>query len=118
MEDIMPYIVTRTNAEITPEISEKLKTRLGEAITEIPGKSESWLMVENIGGCDLYFKGKNSSVIVFAEVKLYGGARGSDYHRLTAVLTEIYGELLGASPSKVYVKYEETPHWGWNGANF
>ena len=117
MENIMPYIVTRTNTDITPEISEKLKSRLGLAITEIPGKSESWLMVENIGGCDLYFKGKNDAVIVYAEVKIYGGARGSDYNKLTAALTEIYAELLGASPENVYVKYDETSHWGWNGSN-
>ncbi len=113
----MPYIVTRTNAEITPEISVKLKSRLGAAITEIPGKSESWLMVENAGGCDLYFKGKNDSVIVYTEVNIYGKAGSDDYNNLTAALTDIYAELLGASPENVYVKYEETPHWGWNGSN-
>ena len=113
----MPYIVTRTNTEITPEISEKLKSRLGVAIAEIPGKSESWLMVENVGGCDLYFKGQNNSVIVYAEVNIYGRASRNDYNNLTAALTDIYTELLGASPENVYVKYEETSHWGWNGSN-
>ena len=113
----MPYIVTRTNSEITPEISEKLKSKLGIAITELPRKTEAWLMVENIGGCDLYFKGKNDSVIVYAEVKIYGSARGSDYNNLTAALTDVYTELLGASPENVYVKYEEIQHWGRNGSN-
>ena len=113
----MPYIVTRTNTIITPETSEKLKAKLGVAISNIPGKSEAWLMVENIGDCDLYFKGKNDTVIVYAEVNIYGGARGSDYNNLTSALTDIYTELLGASPENVYVKYEETQHWGWNGSN-
>ena len=114
----MPYISTRTNAKITPEVSDKLKAELGRAISAIPGKSEAWLMVENVGGCDLYFKGKNDDVIVFAEVKIFGSTSDSDCDKLTSKLTGIYSELLNAAADHIYIKYEECEHWGWNGSNF
>ena len=37
---------------------------------------------------------------------------------MTADLTAILAEELGIAPDRVYVKYEETPYWGWNGSNF
>ena len=114
----MPFISTRTNKAIDEKVSAELKSALGKAITAIPGKSESWLMVENTGNCDLYFKGKNDGTIVFSEVKIFGTASNSAYDALTSELTKIYVDILGADADKVYIKYEEVEHWGWNGINF
>jgi len=41
----MPFIDTKTNVTITKEKEKELKERLGKAISIIPGKSESWLML-------------------------------------------------------------------------
>lgn len=113
----MPYIVTRTNKEIDKATSLDLKSELGKAISTIPGKSEEWLMVENVGGCDLYFKGDNSETLVYAEVKIYGSANAGDLNELTCVLTDIYTEILDCDPANVYIKYEEVKYWGWNARN-
>lgn len=114
----MPFISTRTNAKIDKATSEKLKSALGRAICAIPGKSEAWLMVENTGNCDLYFKGNNKKTIVYSEVKIFGKASNSDYDALTSELTKVYTDILGADGANVYIKYEEIDHWGWNGGNF
>ena len=37
---------------------------------------------------------------------------------MTAVVTDIFAAELGIDPARIYVRYEETEHWGWNGANF
>ncbi|MBQ7821513.1 MAG: hypothetical protein IJ391_04445 [Clostridia bacterium] len=113
----MPYIATRTNKTIDEKTSLALKSELGKAIATIPGKSEAWLMVENIGDCDLYFKGENNETLVFAEVKIYGKASAKDLNELTCVLTDIYTEILDCDPANVYVKYEEVTYWGWNARN-
>lgn len=114
----MPFISTRTNKTIDKKTSVELKSALGKAICAIPGKSETWLMVENTGNCDLYFKGDNSKTIVYSEVKIFGKATNADYDALTAELTKVYENILGADGTNVYVKYEEIDHWGWNGNNF
>ena len=45
----MPFISTKTNVTVTKEKETQLKERLGQAISIIPGKSESWLMLAIFG---------------------------------------------------------------------
>ena len=44
------------------------------------------------------------------------------YAELVTLCDKYLGELLDAvldiDPARVYVKYAETPNWGWNGGNF
>lgn len=89
----------------------------GKAIALIPGKSESWLMLSFEDNCRLYFKGKNDQPTAFVEVKLFGKASGEAYNKMTAAITDILKQQLNIQPDHIYVKYEETAHWGWNGNN-
>lgn len=114
----MPFINSKVNTSLTEDEKERLKTRLGQAITLIPGKSESWLMVGFEEKCSLYFKGKNDGRLAFVEVKIFGKANDSSYDKLTAALCRIYQEILQIEPDHVYITYEEVEHWGWNGSNF
>lgn len=113
----MPFINTKTTVEISEEQELSLKEKLGSAISLI-GKSESWLMVNFEDNCRLYFKGNNSEDIAYVEVALFGKASDSQYDALTAEITKIISETIGVDSSRVYVKYEEVDHWGWNGFNF
>ena len=51
-------------------------------------------------------------------VSLYGSAPAAVYEKLTAALTGALSDALGLDPARVYVRYAETPYWGWNGGNF
>ena len=113
----MPYIQTRTNTEINEEQREIIKRRLGEAIT-ILGKSESWLMVEFVPNCDLYFKGDNKTLNAYVEVKLFGRSDASSYNNMTREITNILTETLSIPASNIYISYSERANWGWNGNNF
>lgn len=114
----MPYITTTTNVALTEGKEDALKTRLGKAISLIPGKSESWLMVSFNPGTRMYFRGDSDEGIAFVNVSLFGGASDRAYDALTAEITGILSDELGISPDKIYIKYEECSHWGWNGGNF
>ncbi|MFT4106631.1 MAG: phenylpyruvate tautomerase MIF-related protein [Lacrimispora sp.] len=114
----MPYINSKVNVALSEEEKEILKTKLGDAISLIPGKTESWLMLGFEEECSLYFKGKNNTKIAFIEVKIFGCASKRDYDLLTTEISRIYREVLGISQDKIYIKYEEAEHWGWNGTNF
>ena len=41
----MPFINSKISTSLTEAQESEIKTRLGQAIQTIPGKSESWLMV-------------------------------------------------------------------------
>lgn len=113
----MPFIRTTTNVSVTKETADRVKVACGQAITLIRGKTEDWLMVEVSGDTTLYFKGSDAPC-AFAEVQLLGKASDGEYDDMTAALTKELTALLGIPADRIYVRYEEVAHWGWNGANF
>ena len=48
----MPFIEVKTTEDLSA-VAAELKSALGDAITAIPGKSESWLMVTRPAPCSL-----------------------------------------------------------------
>ncbi len=114
----MPFINSKVTVSLSDVERDTLKAKLGQAISLVPGKSEAWLMVGFEDNCSLYFKGKKEPKLAFVEVKIFGGASDEAYDKLTAEICRIYEEVLGIPQGKIYVKYEEVEHWGWNGANF
>lgn len=114
----MPFIDSKVSVSISGEQEKELKSRLGQAISMIPGKSENWLMTGFQDNYHLYFKGDNSKPTAFIEVKVFGGENPSAFDKLTAEITKIFGEVLGIPGDRIYVKYEAVSSWGWNGSNF
>ncbi len=113
----MPFINTKYSSAITPDQEEKIKSALGQAVSNL-GKSESWLMVGFEPNCSLYFKGEKSEKIAYVEVSLFGNASRAAYDKMTGEICKILGDVLGVPADKVYVKYSPTDNWGWNGGNF
>ena len=114
----MPFIDSKVSVKISKEQETQLKTRLGEAISLIPGKSENWLMAGFEDEYHLYFRGKDDEPMAFVEVRLFGGPDKGAFQKMTAEITKIFGEVLGISPDHMYIKYSATMDWGWNGSNF
>ena len=113
----VPFIHTRVNRPISKEAEKSMAKRLGEAVSLL-GKSENWLMLQFEDNCRMYFKGDCSKALAFVGVKLYGKADNAAYQRFTAEATRILGDVLSVPADGVYVEYEETEHWGWQGENF
>ncbi|MDY3908820.1 MAG: phenylpyruvate tautomerase MIF-related protein [Eubacterium sp.] len=114
----MPFINSKVTVKISPEKEERIKQRLGQAITIIPGKSESFLMVGFDDEYSLYFKGNKCEKAAFVDVKLYGKATSDACNQMTGEICRIYEEELGIPKVNIYVTYQSIADWGWNGANF
>lgn len=114
----MPFINTKVSTKISRENELKLKERFGKAISLLRGKSEAWLMLNFEDECRMYFQGDGEQPCAFIEVKIYGRQSADEYDALTAELSEIVSQVLGINKGKIYVKYEEIAHWGFNGHNF
>lgn len=113
----MPFIDTTSNIAISGKKEQTLKERMSEAIELIPGKTESWLMLNFHDNASLYFKGTDDPCAI-CQVKLFGSAADEDYAALTEKLTDILREELDIDADRIYVTYEEIGVWGWNGGNF
>lgn len=114
----MPFINSKVSVSMSEEQEKELKTRLGQAIALIPGKSESWLMTGFEDNYHLYFRGDNSQPMAFVEVKVLGGENHTAFDALTGEICKIFGDVLGIAADHIYVKYEAVKNWGWNGSNF
>lgn len=113
----MPFIDVKTNGKISDDCREQLKADLGNAITAIHGKSEAWLMVKIEDSAAMYFKGDSAPCAMF-DVSVYGKASDGEYDDMTSRICSVAKSRLGIDASRVYVKYTEIEHWGWNNMNF
>ena len=114
----MPFINSKVSVKVSKEQETELKSRLGQAITLLPGKSEQWLMTGFQDEYHLYFRGDNSEPMAFIEVCLFGSSDKAAFSKLTAEVTKIFGDVLGIAPDHMYIKYSPGMDWGWNGGNF
>ena len=114
----MPFIHSKTSVKTTKEQQVEIKKRLGKAISIIPGKSEAWLMINLEDDQKMYFRGDDSEPIAYICVNMYGSPDREAYEKMTAELTKIYGDVLGIAADHMYIKYDASMDWGWNGGNF
>ncbi|MBQ7043922.1 MAG: hypothetical protein IJN78_04875 [Clostridia bacterium] len=114
----MPMILTKTNTPISEADELELKELFGKAIEILPGKTETWLMLGFEENCRLWFRGDNSKPLAYVEVSALGKISPDSAEKLTAEICSILKDVLGIEGDGVYVKYEETDKWGFDGGNF
>lgn len=113
----MPYIQAKFSSKLTQEKIEALKSGFGKAIECIPGKSETWLMVNIEDSQNIYFAGDNESDSAYICIEIFGNASSNAYSCLTSELCTLVSDVTGISPSRIYITYREVDKWGWNGSN-
>ena len=113
----MPFVQVKTNAKLTLNDEISIKSELGKLIKIIPGKSESWLMIDIKDEEKMYFKGSEEKCAMI-EVMLYGGASDSSLNEFTGEVTDFISKTLAIDASRIYVSYFLTDKWGYAGSNF
>ena len=114
----MPYIEAKLSCKLTDEKNECLKSGFGKAIECIPGKNESWLMVNIEDEKKMFFKGNCNGDSAYISVSIFGKSNAKAYADLTQEICELISSTTGISPDRTYVTYHELDKWGWNGSNF
>ena len=116
----MPVIHTYSSAPISQEAREALKTIYGKAIDLVPGKSEQWLMCLFDENVPAYFGGSDKDPVAYVTVEVFsrGKVDRTVWEALTSVICQALENELGISPSRTYIKYEESSNFGWNMMNF
>lgn len=114
----MPAISIKTSAPLNAADKTAIKQSLGRIIAIVPRKSERWLMVLFETVDDIYLGGEKDEPAAFIEVGLFGSASKETYDALTSEITAVFAQQTNISTARIYIKYTETPFWGWNGKNF
>lgn len=113
----MPFVNTITNVKISQEKAEILKTKYGKAITLIPTKTESGLMLSFIDDSKM-FKAGHETPCAFIELRIYSTTTKDAFNDITVELTKIMNEELGIAAGNVYINLMEFPVWGSGGRVF
>lgn len=114
----MPFIQVRVSEKLDEQKIEAVKSRLGKAISLIPGKSEAYLMVQVEDNCHLYFKGNQDTPTAMCDVSIFGKATRDACEALTGEICQILETLAAVPPSRCYVKFQFVDTWGFNGFLF
>lgn len=114
----MPYINSTLTMKITTEQKEVIKSKLGEIITEIPGKSEEWLMVGFKDDHSMFFRGDKKEKAAFVEIKIFGTADRNHKEAITLKVSNLFEEELNIPKDSIYITFDEVKDWGWNGKMF
>ena len=107
----MPFIDVKASCPISPEQEVQLKSGLGRAISLIPGKSESSLMLRFTGDCRMWMGGGQDGPIVMADMAIYGHTTQEAFSAFGESAVALIKETLGAKA--VYLKLDQTTDWAF-----
>ena len=113
----MPYVEMVTTKSINETQKKALSGAFGQMIEVFPGKTEKWLMVSVRGDAFMTFAGEPGDAAMVT-ISLFGRGDAQAYARMTDGVCRLLSDTLGLPPERIYIKYEEIAHWGWNGGNF
>lgn len=113
----MPYIHSVVSVKMSQEQKDSVKSKLGQAINEMPGKSEGSLMIAMQDEQTMYFRGKPKDKAAFVELKMLYTQTLAAKEDFTKKVCDIYLQELGIPGEEIFVAFTETEkgNWGWNG---
>jgi len=114
----MPFINVKTNIELSSDKEVLLKSRLADAMSaSFPGKTENWLMIQFETGSRMFFAGSDAPCMM-VHMDIFGSQSDAAYDKMTAAVCKLISTECAVPADRIYVKYSEVEHWGWNGGNF
>lgn len=111
----MPFVKSKVSCAVSREQEIALKTRLGKAISLVPGKSEAYLLLEFEDNCRLWLRGEQDEPIAYVEAAIFGNEGHYGYDAFTEAVTNAFVEVLGIPADRIYLKYEDICAWGASG---
>lgn len=114
----MPYINSKVTVKLSEENKENLKVKMGQIISELPGKSEEWLMVSFNDRETIYFRGNRMDKAAFVDVKMFGRADRQHKNKVAQMLCSLLESEADIPQENIYITFSEIEDWGWNGELF
>lgn len=113
----MPFIEIKTNVEISDKSVSLIEKVLAKDIEILPGKSEKWLMIDIIDNQKMCFGGSDEPCLIVL-VDLYGKCDDKSLNIFTSKISDLLSSELSIKKERIYVRYQFTDYWGYDGENF
>jgi phenylpyruvate tautomerase PptA (4-oxalocrotonate tautomerase family) len=111
----MPYIDVKISKKLDNQEETTLKSKLGELISVIPGKSEDVLMIGIDDEYAIYFSGQKKEKVAYINVNLYKES-GFEYKaEFTKKVFEFFEKEYGFTKNNIFMTFGEYNSWGANG---
>nr|MDD6335770.1 hypothetical protein [bacterium] len=110
----MPYVGVTVSKKLADSQKEQLKAALGQAISLIPGKTQSVLMVAILDGQSLYYAGEAQPDCAFVDVRLKGEAEVA-YKKSFAQAASRAVKEIGGVEGQVFMTFSCFEQWGSDG---
>ncbi|SHH72660.1 Macrophage migration inhibitory factor (MIF) [Clostridium collagenovorans DSM 3089] len=111
----MPYININITNKLNEEEKNTLKSKLGELITIIPGKTEARLMIGINDDYSLYHAGDKKEKAAYIIVQLFKSCDFEYKAKFTEKVFDFLEEEFNIPKANVYLSINEHQCWGSNG---
>ncbi len=112
----MPYIDIKITLKLNGQEKDRIKAKMGELITIIPGKNESGLMVGIDDGYTIYLAGEKKEKAAYIMVQLYKSSEFEFEAKFTEKVFDFFEGELGIPKNCLYLNIGERQCWGSRGA--
>lgn len=107
----MPFVDVKASCPITEEQEKSLKSSLADAVTKIPGKDESRLMLSFSGDQHMWYAGAQDGPTVMVQAAIYGHTSPEAVSAFGEAAVDAVRKTLNAQ--NVYFKLEQTTDWAF-----
>ena len=111
----MPFVRAKVSCGITEEQEILLKSRIGRAIGQIPGKSEAYLLLSFEDNCRMWLRGEKDPPAAYIEAAIFGNVDHRGFDRFAREATEAFSEVLGIRADRIYIQFEDISSWSVGG---
>jgi len=111
----MPYINIHVTGALCENKRDELKSKLGQIIEILPGKSESGLMVDISDNHTMYYQGNKLDKCAFVDVRLYKQSPFVEKGEFAKALFAALEEIAGVPSNSVYLNFIELENWASRG---
>ena len=111
----MPYIRLSLTQKLTREKRDELVTAIGEALSEIPGKTGADLISDIEDGRVIYKGSVQQEDMVFADVRYHGKYEYEYRSRFTAAIFDAVNRIVGTDKDRMFLNITEFSSWGGYG---
>lgn len=112
----MPYIDVKVTVKLSDAEKDNVKSRLGELIALLPGKTEAVLMVCLTDESNIYFSGLKKEKAAFINIKLFRESGFEYKEEFTKKVFEFFDKDLEITKDSVFLTFDEYNSWGTNGS--
>ena len=112
----MPYIDIKVTGKLSDAEKDKMKSKFGELITLLPGKTEAVLMICISDESTIYFSGLKKEKAAFINIKLFRESGFEYKEEFTKKTFEFLDQEFEITRDSIFLTFDEYNSWGSNGS--